>query len=507
MLSRNESSPRGWSMKWLAAIVVALAAIMMFQPSRAFGQAKILDVHDKEPDFDSRTGKIAPTSTQLAIVSNLGADARWNRFGTPHSLIKHGGFLATGLTGDAVTAARNWIRANRALFRLSDQSVTRLELLNDSKMRGSNGHAVIFRQRFGNLPAAQDGITGGITRGRSPMSLLRVETMPLLCPGVVSAALDGRRKTVDGRPLRRASPYSVGRLAQGVLECGASFCPRVHEFARITFAALYRSGFSHPNSRSGRFPTTTRRTSGTRLLCLTARVETRPLTPFCGRADGTILFRQNLYHSRQVKPPARCRRYRDLHGAYRRLRGSRLGPKHSFNVPIGTQTIDVVASAAIITNDIVLKLFDPNDVELAVDTATSPEAIHYAPGGVITPGVYKVQVCPFEPPTVPHEPPYNYVGTFTTNDVAGASVRILRVEVLQAIDADASDTDTRSWGGRPAMSSMFRLPYELKTCPARRGIMTRAPTSHLQTRGNQRKPGRAQPADASRAILARQPDS
>ncbi len=51
---------------------------------------------------------------------------------------------------------------------MSDAGVTALELLNDSKMSGYNGHAVIFRQKFGRSPAAQDGmITVGITGARS----------------------------------------------------------------------------------------------------------------------------------------------------------------------------------------------------------------------------------------------------------------------------------------------------------------------------------------------------
>ena len=40
---------------------------------------------------------VAPNSTQLGMVSGLGATATWNRFGTPASLINDGGYLATGL--------------------------------------------------------------------------------------------------------------------------------------------------------------------------------------------------------------------------------------------------------------------------------------------------------------------------------------------------------------------------------------------------------------------------
>src|SRR5207245_3527997 len=59
------------------------------------------------------------------------------------------------------------ISSNKALFRLSDQGVANLELLNDSKMAGYDGHAVLFRQTFGGLPATQDGlISVGVVDGK-----------------------------------------------------------------------------------------------------------------------------------------------------------------------------------------------------------------------------------------------------------------------------------------------------------------------------------------------------
>ena len=82
----------------------------------------------------------------------------WNRFGTPKSLIRYGDFLATGLSSNAVTAARSFLSANVVLFRLSTAEVAALELVADSEMAGGAGHAVMFRQRFGSLPATKDGL-------------------------------------------------------------------------------------------------------------------------------------------------------------------------------------------------------------------------------------------------------------------------------------------------------------------------------------------------------------
>jgi extracellular elastinolytic metalloproteinase len=149
----------------IAAVLVLTA---LFWPHAAFGQAQIFEVQQGLPDFDSRTAVVEPTSQQLGMVSGLSATARWNHFGTPQSLINYGGYLATGLSGDAVTAARSFIAGHAALFRLSPAGVQNLQLLADNLMVTSlsQGHAVTFYQTFGGLPTALDGmITVGVVNG------------------------------------------------------------------------------------------------------------------------------------------------------------------------------------------------------------------------------------------------------------------------------------------------------------------------------------------------------
>src|SRR5262249_42352234 len=88
------------------------------------------------------------------------------RFGTPASLIKYGGYLATGLGSDPVAAAKTFVGDSRGLFRLSDQGVASLQLANGSPMVGSSGPAVMFRQSFGGLVAPESGlITVGVVNG------------------------------------------------------------------------------------------------------------------------------------------------------------------------------------------------------------------------------------------------------------------------------------------------------------------------------------------------------
>ena len=118
-------------------------------------------------DHDRRTDVVAPTARQHEIVRSMGGTVRWNRFGTPHSLINLRHYLATDLDGPAATAGRRWLSDNRALFGLSTEEVADLELLNDSPLGTNRAHVLLFRQRFGDLPAAPDGfITLGIAGGK-----------------------------------------------------------------------------------------------------------------------------------------------------------------------------------------------------------------------------------------------------------------------------------------------------------------------------------------------------
>ena len=140
------------------ATIVVLASLALTASSSSFGAGNIPEIHQQEfADFDSRTATVGPTDAQLAAVEALGATALWNEFGTPQSLIKHGGFLATGIDArDAVTAARAWIGANTALFRLS--SADGLALVRDTQLDGTDGHAVLFAQEFDGVRAGPDGL-------------------------------------------------------------------------------------------------------------------------------------------------------------------------------------------------------------------------------------------------------------------------------------------------------------------------------------------------------------
>ena len=121
--SRRRSSPV-WS--YSRSAPPALAADVAIDGTRAL------------PDRDTRSGQIRPAAAQRADARALGARVNWNRFGTPSSLVDPGGALATGVRGATpAAAARAWLDANAALFRLD--SADGLELQSDNALAGGAG--------------------------------------------------------------------------------------------------------------------------------------------------------------------------------------------------------------------------------------------------------------------------------------------------------------------------------------------------------------------------------
>ena len=109
-------------------------------------------------DLDARGSGVAPTRSDRTAAADLGASVRWNRFGTPASLVPRDGSLETGLAGSAAApdVARAFLEQNAGLFGLTASQVGDLELLYDVPV--GRGHAVMFRQVFDGLPAGQDGL-------------------------------------------------------------------------------------------------------------------------------------------------------------------------------------------------------------------------------------------------------------------------------------------------------------------------------------------------------------
>ncbi len=441
-MSRKISATKKY-LSQTGVVILTLVAIM-FASIPAFGQAKILDIHDELPDLDNRKGTIAPTVTQKNMVARMGATVRWNRFGTPHSLIKYGGYLATGLNGNPATAARNWIGANKALFRLSDLGVANLELVSDTKLAGTNAYVILFRQKFGELTVAQDGmITVGIVDGKIAYvssSAVGDQAAPGPASLPATAAWIKAARDIGRTPL-------LGQLQ------------KIREESGWTLFDV--PGFSHAQrSRLVAFPTPTGARAAYETIVLDARGgHSLAYTHFIDAQTGAVLFRQNRVYRLAPAPSST-----PFTGAFNPPTAGTCGTAHGpFTAPAGTKTIDVIASADNPANDIVLKLYKGKPgaggvVVASQDTGTSPEAIHYeGSGGVVPAGQYWVEVCLFNDPTVGVLPPFSYSGNITINDAVGTQVVpyppmwsfFTANPLLSATGApsfDYPDTDTRALG-------------------------------------------------------------
>ncbi len=455
-------------------MLVGASAAFQLLPAPALGQARILRVHEALPNLDARTGTVQPGADQKGIVNALGASARWNRFGTPASLIRYGGYLASGLAGDAPTVARGWIRQNRALFRLSDEAVTDLELVSDSRMADYKAHAVIFRQRYGSLPAGFDGlITVGVVDGKVAY-VSSSATGDGAAPGapVLTAQQAWLKAAANvGRP------SALGQISGVRSENGWTVFD-VTGFAQAQRARLV----ALPTPKDGVRP------AYETIVLHVQNGQATAYTVFVDAQSGGVLLRHNhtdrlanvTLASAALAPTTSA-----FTGTYNDDPDPRAcGPDHPFDVPAGTVSIDVAATAAIPTNDIVLRLLF-GAVEVAnSDTGTSPEFIHYAPG-VITQGIYVVRVCPFGSPTAPPVPPYNYAGTLTTNDVVQASLPyppkwrfFLASPTLEYTNADIRTL--ACWvltvGGSPVPGCQLALQNVAARAPWDHNFQTNTPT-------------------------------
>jgi extracellular elastinolytic metalloproteinase len=385
----------------LLVVPLALAAAAAFAaPAQA---ADLHGHHEVFPDADARSGAVAPTAAQRAAVAALGAEAEWNRFGTPHTLVKHGGFLAEGVAGaDADAAARAWLAANGELFRLG--SAAALETLAVRPLGEGGAHAVVLRQRFGALEAAQDGVvTVGLTGSQAAGWKV----------AYASSTLSGATGLAGGAALTAAQAWlaaanDVG-LARTVAHIAATkeaggwttlSVPSLGELQRARLRAL-----PLPGAPAVPVWETIVLRGGPAPIAYKHHVDAR---------SGAILVRENLVH--QLEAPEAETFAGDL-GPQDGACGELHGP---YTAPSGTRSIDVVATADLPLNDIVLHLKRGGQTVASFDSGTSPEAIHYEPATGVPAGDYHVQVCEYAD-GAGALPPSTYTGTIALQGAAGTT--------------------------------------------------------------------------------------
>ncbi len=369
MLSDKTSSVLTRDFRWRAILAIAFAGLLFLAPSAVSGQ--VLN------DFDNRTGTVAPNSTQLGMVSGLGATATWNRFGTPGSLINYDGYLATGLQGpDAATVARNWISANKALFRLS--STDGLKVINDAQLAQSDAYAVNFRQQFGSLMAAEDGLlTVGLVG--SAASGWKI--------AYVSSSVTGD-ETLTG--VKQLSAQDAWLKAAANVGRGGAVINNTKADREWTLLGI--PGFA--NVQRVRLLALPTPNNGVRPVYETLVLDNRSghmtaYTHYVDAANGTIWVRKDLVE--QSHPTAEA-----FSGTVALVDGA-CAPDNGPWVVTASESIGsvvVTVAATLPANDVVIHLLRDGNIVASQDTATSPEVLVYDPAdsGV---GTYTVRVCDF----------------------------------------------------------------------------------------------------------------
>jgi hypothetical protein len=446
-------------------------------------------VHDDDhrgADLDTRAGALDPTARQRELARGLRALVEWNRFGTPSSLVVPGGRLAEGVPGaTAADAARAWLSANRALFRLS--SMRGLEVVGDARLASSAAHAVTLRQTFDGVLASGGGtVTVGLTPAGGAWDVVSASST-----ATGNERLAGRHELGAERAWQRAA-RSVGRAASlaQISRAGADKlrgegwqlleAPRTADLQRVREVAF-------PTVRRGVLP------AYEALVLDSAGPEPVAFRVFVDGRTGAVLAREDLVEHSHEPPPAPVAfagRLPEADGAC----DVRKGP-FPVDAEDHVRAIDVVVEAdPLRRQDLVLRLYAGADQVAEVDTFTSPERLRYAPPGGVPAGEYFVEVCEARDGSPPVEP-RDYRGTLTLDTTIAPAEFLARWRTFPATPPLARltrdpwlhpSTDTREqwcWRATEDPVDCDRVVGNLASrAPWDHDVRTNAPTS--TTAGN-----------------------
>ncbi|HET9485397.1 MAG TPA: M36 family metallopeptidase, partial [Xanthomonadales bacterium] len=435
------------------ALRAAGFALLLLAAGTAGAALQLDELHRPTGSRDARTGSVAPLPQATSLVAAQGLSARWNRFGTIHTLQRPGGPIATGLAGDAETAARNWIKANRALFRLGEADVDALELFRDSKLNQSGVRVLLFRQRAGDTAVAYEGrIKLALVDGKLFwVASSSIGEIAALAPATITPAqawLAAAAAVPLDVPLPTLTPMPSSdgwSLFQA---------PGYTGLQRVRPAIVGLPGIGAVSGFEAN------------VVQLAPDGRTTAYTAYVAGDDGRVLVLQDRVAQFGAGEIARAKadRVETFDGDYPPAQATTCGPCHGpFAVGAAENFSRLVASAASANtaNDIYIDVYfnDPTcslaNAQVAHgDTGTSPEAATYTPeGGRVPTGDYYVEVCPFSTLQLP---PTNYAGgvVFAEGQAAnvGSNPSWKFFEVTPPLDHATADTRrTGCWFDRSSM--------------------------------------------------------
>jgi extracellular elastinolytic metalloproteinase len=395
---------------WRAIVLALMGALALTLPATAFGAAKIEGIHT-EPlgDLDLRAGTVAPSAQQLRLVSDMGSgvSVSWNEFGTPRSLSKptvKNGTLGTASGETAAAAAKNWLAANKALFRLD--SVSNLNVLADTPMEGSDGWIVTFRQEFGGLAAAVDGLATVGLKGSSGSGW----DIVYVSSSIIGADALAARPAISPAVAWVTAAANVG-LAYSVLDVRGAKQDRewkvfsvkgLNQVQRTRLVAL-------PTPLNGVRP------AFETIVLASPGGMTMGYRTFVDAVSGNVLLRINIVEHSHPKLTV--------------FQGSMPAGDGACHADFAAGTVtpaeagqdkSIVASveAALTTNDSVIHIVKDGVIVASQDTLFSPEVVVYEPPGGVPAGTYHVRVCDFVD-GVGWTAPTTFAGHVQFNPVSG----------------------------------------------------------------------------------------
>jgi extracellular elastinolytic metalloproteinase len=430
--------------KFLGAAAL-MAALGVLLPGSALSNVNIHEHAEGVSEFDSRVGKVAPTSAQRAHAKGLKASVTWSKFGTPATLTRHGKFLARGIRGrTAPDAARWYLNRNRRLFGLSSLAGLRLE--NAHRLAGSNGYAVNFRQVFGNLEAAEGGlvvvgVTGTARKGWKVGFVSSSLTRDRALAGTAKlSGVQGWLRAAHSVGLKRLTVMNVlkRRTVSGRMRLAVGGLGDLQSVRPVAF----------PTVRNGVVP-------AYEAIVLKAS-EAFGFKSIVDARTGAVLARVNLVQKLNqgslAKPKLMASEAYTYSGELAAVEGA-CNDHGPFAIGAGNRALDGFVAATNPLNDIVLELYKDGVLLVHADTLNSPESFHYEPAGGVPAGNYMIKICDFDGPgNVPFAEPRTYSGTLTGDATPAPPAYLARWKVfpanppLHTVDGypwNHPDTDTR----------------------------------------------------------------
>ncbi|MCW2833933.1 MAG: peptidase fungalysin, partial [Nocardioides sp.] len=323
-------------------------------------------------DFaDQQTAQ--PSLVQRQAADQLGAvQLRWNSFGTPASILPTDGSLGAA-PGSPADGARTWLRSNAAVFGLTSTQVDGLTLVNSQELARDDSRAVLFRQEFGGLASAENGlVTVGVDEGK----VFYVSSSLVPATGTPAAA------TLSPLDAWLAAASSVGlgvtsdKVADIVTAKSGGWTrlgvPGFAQEQQVRLRSLPLAGGSvRPVYEAN--------------VVNVAGGAASAYTVLIDAATGKDLVRRNQVDNME-----------DTQTFQGTVTSTACAPPHPFTLTDGaTRQINAVAIGSP-TDDFVVKILDKNGNVLAAnDLATNPEVVTYAAAS-IPQDEYAAQVCPFD---------------------------------------------------------------------------------------------------------------